>query len=528
MNKFRIRKIKEQKIIWMKFRNYIDFVILACCGIIAFNVHPSNLIYGDDNSSNNNKTEKTRMIYVFHDYEWNEYIMNDKIHWSSNSWDYLFDDDIPENLKWEDAKITWSVSLSQTMWGSSNGSSDSIKNNQISINDIMSELWIESNDGNKDNTSLVISVWDTGFNYEEKDNDRYNVVTNEKDNTLTIEKINNEINSWEIEVDKENKDSNHQGDNLLVAKTFTFVEEWWVLPSLVSRSDLYFWNKAVAYVENSENKSNNYRNDNTENRKNNSGIEIIDNYADCMTPWWYKIHHWESVLAYKQMEDTPDFCHIERRFCWKWKLSWTYTQQGCSVNENYTYEQRWDVKVAQKVDDWFNWRETRQNPDWTVSVKDTEIWWGWEWMLDIPNRTSSSFSTNEDNIREEDKWVPQKTRPHRDCTAPRWEKVKHWDFIQAFKHANWFSDAPCEMQIRLCTMGELMWTYTESTCKTWGTSFIDWVNWSPSRNTYSKEKLELVRKQMKAERAYYEKNRKTAEKSTDSESLDRILYILDQ
>jgi hypothetical protein len=33
---------------------------------------------------------------------------------------------------------------------------------------------------------------------------------------------------------------------------------------------------------------------------------------------------------------------------------------------------------------------------------------------------------------------------------------------------------------------------------------------------------------MKAERAYYEKNRKTAEKSTDSESLDRILYILDQ
>ena len=58
----------------MKFRNYIDFVILACCGIIAFNVHPSNLIYGDDNSSNNNKTEKTRMIYVFHDYEWNEYV----------------------------------------------------------------------------------------------------------------------------------------------------------------------------------------------------------------------------------------------------------------------------------------------------------------------------------------------------------------------------------------------------------------------------------------------------------------------
>ena len=228
------------------------------------------------------------------------------------------------------------------------------------------------------------------------------------------------------------------------------------------------------------------------------------------------------------MENTPDFCHIERRFCWKWKLSWSYTQQGCSINENYTYEQWWDVKVTQKTDDWFNGRKTRQNPDWSVSVKNSEIWWGEEWMLDIPNKTSSSFSTNENNIREEDKWVPQKTRPHRDCTAPRWEKVKHWDFIQAFKHENWFSDAPCEMQIRLCTMGELMWTYTESTCKTWSTSFIDWVNWSPSRNTYSKEKLELVRKQIKAERAYYEKNRKSAEKSTNSKNLDRILYILDQ
>jgi hypothetical protein len=50
----------------MKFRNYIDFIILVCCGIVAFNIHPSSVIYGDDDSI---KVEKSKMIYVFHDYE---------------------------------------------------------------------------------------------------------------------------------------------------------------------------------------------------------------------------------------------------------------------------------------------------------------------------------------------------------------------------------------------------------------------------------------------------------------------------
>ena len=77
-------------------------------------------------------------------------------------------------------------------------------------------------------------------------------------------------------------------------------------------------------------------------------------------------------------------------------------------------------------------------------------------------------------------------------------------------------------------MWKLMWTYTESTCKTRDTSFIDWVNGSPSRKTYSEEKLELVKKQMAAEERYYEDTRQNGKKSINSETLDRILYILDQ
>lgn len=73
-----------------------------------------------------------------------------------------------------------------------------------------------------------------------------------------------------------------------------------------------------------------------------------------------------------------------------------------------------------------------------------------------------------------------------------------------------------------------MWTYTESTCKTRDSSFIDWVNGSPSWNTYSKEKIERIKKQIKNEKKYYENTRKNAEKSTDSDVLDKILYMLDQ
>ena len=530
MQRLRIWKIKEKSLVWIKFRYYIDVIILVCCLIIAFNIHPSSIAENNLNNINN----KIKIKYIFHDYEWNEYIMNEDTHWASSSWDYLFDDEIPNDLKWDDKIYTDSVSIwdlinkenqdnsvSSREW---NNNWNTIKDNQVSINDIMSDLWVNSNnkgsnDENSDNDKLVINIW----TYTDDENNRYTVENDEENNTLIIERKDNKPINWENE-ESNNEESKDKENSLLIAKTFSFVDEGRVLPSLISWNDLYFWEKnqtiAYAYIGDWDTYKNNT---NTQ-----SWITIIDDYADCMTPWWYKIHHWESVLAYKQMDDTPDLCHIERRFCRKGKLSWTYTQQWCSINEDYSYEERWNIKAVQKVDDWFNWKNTRQNPDGSVSVKNNEIKWD-SWLSDsIPNKTSSSYSNNGNNIREEDEWVSQTSRVYRNCTAPRWEKIKHWDFIQAFKHANWFSDAPCEMQIRLCTMWELMWTFTEARCKTWNTSFIDWVNGSPSRGTYSKEKIELVKKQIKNRQKYYEDTRKNAERSTDSEALDKILYILDQ
>ena len=527
MRNFKINKVKEQKLIWSKFRQYIDFVILACCFIIALNIHPSSIAKDTDIS-----VEKMKMVYIFHDYEWNEYIMNDKVHWASSSWTYLFEDEVPIDLRW-DEENKWDDPISiwdlleeynnNQSWLNNTQSWDSVKDNQVSIDDIMSDLWVTNSESTG---SLVINVWDYGEFF--KDNTYYTVKSWNWPNELIIEIVNSDSTTeklWDVSIIDEwnDKDKIQEDNALLVGKTFTFVKEWWVLPALASRNDLYFENedKTLAYNDNTTNNWNIKKN--TEDKK--WGITIIDDYAGCMTPWWYKIAHWDSVLAYKQMDEAPDICNIERRFCWKWKLSWTYTQQWCSINKNYTYEEWWNIKpIPSSNENDFKWG-TRQNSDWTVTVKNSEIWWSF--VFERINGTRSDFSTSY-NIRPEDPEVQQQTRTYWGCTTPRWEKLKHWEFVQAFKHANWFSDAPCEAQIRLCTMWELMWTFTESRCQTRDTSFIDWVNGSPTRDTYSEEKLDLVRKQIKNEEKYYREARKNADRSTNSNVLDRILYILDQ
>ena len=468
------------------------------------------------------------MIYVFHDYEWNEFILNDNIHGAADSWDYLFDDEVPSQIKWEDNKATNSASLADLAWDKTNqqneenndnikteqtkDNSSSTKDNQVSLEEIMNDLWIddepsnveyEHNNANTENSSdsLIIDVsentynsWDNLYTIKEEKDEEGPVLIIEKQNDNTVDE---------------------SEDDLLSAKTFSFMEEGWVLPTLVPRDQLHLNKSSISsssYVDNNGtiSKTDYWLSD---------WWNSTEWYADCMTPWWYKIVHWDSVLAYQQMDNAPDICNIERRFCWKWKLSWTYTQQWCSINQNYTYEQRWEAEVTQKPKE--SRYKTEQNEDWTVTVKEEEIWWSF--VLDKPSKTFTEYYLT-DNVRPEDEEVDQTRRPRPGCTAPWWEKVEHGMFVQAFKHSNWFSDAPCEAQLRLCTMWELMWSYTESTCKTWDTSFIDWINGSPTRETYSKEKLQWVRDQINNEVNYD----KWLRRFSNSDELEKILSILDE
>lgn len=490
------KKAKEKKIIWSKVRFYIDFIILACCLVITFNFHPINIQNTSDTTDTN---EKTKMLYIFHDYEWNEFVLNDTIHWSANSWDYLFEDDVPDSLKGESEN---SVSLSGKNQEENN---NKVKDNQVSIDDIIVDLWINDPKYNEEDNTVVINL---SSGVQENTEIEYTIKEEKVDDApvLIIEKIDNESNS---------------DNSLLSAQTFSFTTDGWLLPTLIPRDEIQFNNSispSISYIDGSWHIISGSWTNYNKSDKDEWSVTILDDYKDCMTPWWYKIVHWDSVLAYKQLDNAPDICNIERRYCWNWKLSGTYTQQWCSINKGYTYEQWWEAEVVKKVEEPKKW--TTQNDDWTVNVKSPET--TWSFVFDRPSQAHTEYYYS-DNIRPKDPEIEQSQRPHWDCTAPWWEKIEHGTFVQAFKHSNWFSDAPCQAQLRLCTNGNLMWTYTESTCKTRDTSFIDWINWSPTRETYSKEKLERVKKLIKAEKNY----NKEYSRFTNSEELDKILNILD-
>ena len=519
MNRLKsIKREKEKTIIWKKLRYYIDFWILACCLIVVFNIHPTKNFNNDSDTE-----EKQKMIYIFHDFDWNQYILNDDIHGSANSLDYLFDKEIPNSIKWEES-TTYTDSVSLWNKKEDNKGDSSIKDNQVSLEKIISDLWMDSDLDVEEDDYLIISLWN---NSQSEDKILYAIQEEPEDSSLIIERMpttNDETNT----VKENNIEISENSENLPVWKSFTYISDWRITPILIPWDELKFtesYNNNLAYNNDSENNNKlDWYTIQGSNGKKNGWITIIDDYADCMTPRWYKIVHWDSILAYKQLDNAPDICNIERRYCWNWKLSWTYTQQWCSINKNYTYELRWESETPKQSKEEIKWW-ARQNPNWTVTLKNNEIWWGF--VLEKPNRRTTEYSYS-DNLRIEEDWVEQTNRPYRDCTAPRWETIKHGQIIQAFKHANWFSDAPCEAQFRLCSMWELMWTYSESTCQTRDTSFIDWINGSPTRKTYSKEKLELIKKKIKNEEKYYNDIRKDTDRATNSDALDKILYILDQ
>lgn len=499
MQKFRIRKDREKLMFWNKIRIYIDFSILICCLVMAFNIY-SQYYYPTEPSKD--------IVYIFHDYEWNEYILNKIYHGSADDFSFLADTTTPETIK-SDSYLHWAGSASladivdnstddgaindNNIYHSSSVNDDdkTVKDNQISFEQVMDDLWFNTNHDNLENgEKLIISLWKSWYDDDETIYDIYQT-TGKYDSSLIIEKRNN----------SETKQKTYD-----IMKIFSFVYEWRVLPTLADRNEIFHQDGFISTIWF-------YDSDNTKSR----WITIIDSYKDCPTPWWYKIMHWDSVLAYQQMSNAPDICNIERRFCRDGKLSWTYTQQWCSVNKWYTFSQRWNAEVLEKKEEAKS--PTTQNEDWSVTVNDKEIWSSF--VFDKPNNTYTEFYSWNNVIVDQE--IEQTKRPKWWCTTPWGEKVPHWQLVQAFRHENWFSDAPCEAQLRICTMWELVWTFTQPTCKTWDTSFIDWINWSPTRENYSREKLNRIKKQIKSEESYD----KNYGRFTNSDALDNILKILD-
>lgn len=528
VKKIKLRKRKEKKLIWNKTKQYILLWIIACCLAIGLNIHPQNSSLNTD-----------EMIYVFHDYERNIYILNDTTHWSADNINYLFNDNIPEELKWRHNTNTTSTNDSEI-----NDTND----NQITIEEIMNELWIDNEyswnilivDKSTpwtDKNTLIIDLnnWE-----KESQSENYNEYNVERDwPTLTITKFKSFTtlkNKWNF---SDNDWKKHKS-----IKSFKTIAETRILPSLIPWNQLENLNdnSYTSYSETNENSGNNTENytENNEDYEIIWWINILPNYADCTTPRWYKISHWESVLAYKQMDNAPNICNIERRYCWNWKLSGSYPQQGCSVKSSYyTYPQNSNTtkssnttsnsytKSTSSQESYYTNENptiefnTQQNKDWSVTVYKTET--KESFVFDRPSKASTDFYRWEDNIRT-DKSVEQTEKEHINCITPRWEEVQHGQLVQAFKHANWFYDIPCETQVRLCSMWKLDGSYSQKSCKNWESSFKNRYNWWANKDKYYEEKLKKIKQKLENEETYYNEIKWLSEQ----EALDKIFYRLDE
>ena len=200
--KFKIKSIKEEKLIWNKFKSYIYLTILLSCLIVIFNINiNTNMDVSDD-------SEKSVMKYIFHDYDWNIYVLNDETHGTSVSLGYLINDDIPDSLK-DDENEVWSVSLSgvnvsqeNNLWNEVSIEND-VKDNQVSVEEIIQELWVDwgsdsfvvdfdnVDDDNVDNQDLYKVTEEQSWNVM--------VITKQDDEFLKDDDKDVEVNSGDLD-----------------------------------------------------------------------------------------------------------------------------------------------------------------------------------------------------------------------------------------------------------------------------------------------------------------------------------------
>lgn len=439
--KFRIRKIKEEKIFGSRARNAIYVLIIFFFAVIFINLQPNSNLHLENGLALN--TASPDISYFFYDGDGNSYDIFGKAqeHGAPQSWEYLFEGINLDEIS-NDNTTTWSNEMGGNVGTEDQQPSITIDTEQWS--------WTQNTTG------------ETVMSGEEQDPSTANTTTEEKEKT--------EKNT---------------------ARKLLFVYQ-----------DIFInWRPYIKHEE--------------------KGIHIIDDYRSCSTPWGYSVQHGASVLAYQQDFNTPDMCKIERRFCWDGDLSWTFEQQSCSVNSDYSYFQEQFVSYnTNKKSDFVQPTATPSNSAEDLAKGNNQQ--GIEEIISRPNQGGTEWGTSW-NTTSTTRPVDQTEREYPDCKTPRWETVKHGQFIKAYKHKNGFNDAPCQVQLRTCVVGQLEGSYQQLSCTHWDTSYIDWLNNSPTWETYSQAKLEWIKEIRENEENYkleYGNNLK-------SEALDKILNILD-
>lgn len=195
---------------------------------------------------------------------------------------------------------------------------------------------------------------------------------------------------------------------------------------------------------------------------------------DCETPRWVKIKDKESILAYEQRSDTPDICNVQRRTCNNWILDGSFTQPACNEKVTYTYNRSNNIdkeegstvtytKKAVLSHNDVAKNELIQTPKYTKNewAKYDKNWKLVKWS----EEPTTVIGKNEEPTISDIDSVEQINKTYYNCKSPRWEIVQHWQFIRAYELPYWFTNASCNVELRLCVDWELKWSYTYKDCE---------------------------------------------------------------
>lgn len=206
---------------------------------------------------------------------------------------------------------------------------------------------------------------------------------------------------------------------------------------------------------------------------------------NCSIPRWWSIRHGESVLAYQQRSDDPATCNVQRRVCNDGILNGSYTQSSCK-------ELLWFNTQKQEV---VTYNVPSSNPyiqptqpntindsssSFTSTIPPTTPLWGgsYAWWSIRPKTNPITTSTSSSTVR--DGTV---------CTTPRGEEVRNGQFVKAYKIDKWFSNLPCEVELRYCVQTNLEWSFQYESCQHYDIAVEDYMIGHYDPNTPSAMQL---------------------------------------
>lgn len=214
----------------------------------------------------------------------------------------------------------------------------------------------------------------------------------------------------------------------------------------------------------------------------NTGIEIPQKTdtiytwsLDCLTPRNEEVKNQDFILAYEQRKDVNTICNVEKRVCMSGTLWGTFTQPSCRDDVVYDYHKAEVVSYNQKVLNEYIQPTTPVNA------------WGEfsnEWQINVTETPTNDRWTTNNPVTTQPEVNQTTPSTKASCITPRKQKIKHGQFVKAYKSPRGFIDLACEVQIRPCVNGSLKGTYNYSKCTFNNISYTDYLKaWSPSSST---------------------------------------------